>query len=90
MTFEYKTHGVCSQLMRFEIEDNIVHNVEIVGGCNGNSQGVASLVEGMDIDEVIRRTKGIHCGWKDTSCPDQLAQALTAAKEKMAQERKHA
>ena len=84
MTFEYKTRGVCSQLMRFEIEDNIVHNVEIVGGCNGNSQGVASLVEGMDVDEVIRRTQGIHCGWKDTSCPDQLARALTEAKAKLA------
>ena len=90
MTFEYKTHGVCSRLMRFDIEDNIIHNVEIVGGCSGNSQGVASLVEGMDIDEVIRRTKGIRCGWKETSCPDQLAQALTAAKEKMAEQRKHA
>lgn len=90
MTFEYKTRGVCSRLMRFEIDDNIVHNVEIVGGCNGNSQGVASLVEGMDVDEVIRRTQGIHCGWKDTSCPDQLAQALTEAKEKIAQQRKHA
>lgn len=90
MTFEYKTRGVCSRLMRFEIEDNIVRNVEIVGGCSGNSQGVAALVEGMDIDEVIRRTQGIHCGWKDTSCPDQLAQALTAAKEQMAKQRKHA
>ena len=87
MTFEYKTRGVCSQMMRFEIEDNIVHNVEIVGGCNGNSQGVAALVEGMDVDEVIRRTQGIHCGWKDTSCPDQLARALTEAKEKLAKKK---
>ena len=87
MTFEYKTRGVCSRLMRFEIEDNTVHNVEIVGGCSGNSQGVASLVEGMDVDEVIRRTQGIRCGWKETSCPDQLAQALIAAKAKMAQKK---
>lgn len=87
MTFEYKTRGVCSRLMRFEIEDNLVHNVEIVGGCSGNSQGVASLVEGMDVDEVIRRVQGIHCGWKDTSCPDQLAQALTAAKTKLEQKK---
>ena len=90
MTFEYKTRGVCSRLMRFEIEDNIVHNVEIVGGCSGNAQGVAALVEGMDVDEVIRRTQGIRCGWKDTSCPDQLAPALAAAKEKLDQQRKHA
>ena len=87
MTFEYKTRGVCSRLMRFEIEDNTVHNVEIVGGCSGNSQGVASLVEDMDVDEVIRRSQGIRCGWKETSCPDQLAQALIAAKAKMAQKK---
>ena len=84
MQFEYKTRGVCSRLIRFELDGNTVHNVEIVGGCNGNSQGVASLVEGMDADEIIRRTEGIHCGYKDTSCPDQLARALTLAKEKMA------
>ena len=84
MEFEYKTRGVCSRLIRFEIENNIIHNVEIVGGCSGNSQGVASLVEGMDVDEVIRRTEGIRCGFKDTSCPDQLARALTLAKEKLA------
>ena len=87
MTFEYKTRGVCSRLMRFDIEDNIVRSVEIVGGCSGNSQGVAALVEGMDVDEVIRRTQGIRCGWKDTSCPDQLAQALIAAKAKLNQKK---
>ena len=84
MEFEYKTRGVCSRLIRFEIEDNTIHNVEIVGGCSGNSRGVAALVEGMDVDEVIRRTEGIRCGFKDTSCPDQLARALTLAKEKLA------
>ncbi len=76
MEYTYKTRGVCSQSIHFEIEDGIVHNVEIVGGCSGNGQGVAALVEGMRADEVIRRTKGIRCGWKDTSCPDQLACAL--------------
>ena len=58
-------------------------NVEFFGGCNGNLKGIASLVDGMDIDEVIQRTKGIRCGYKDTSCPDQLAQALEAAKAKL-------
>lgn len=82
MQFEYKTKGVCSRAIRFELEDNIVKNVEVIGGCHGNSQGVAALVEGMDADEVIRRVKGICCGYKDTSCPDQLACALTEAKKK--------
>ena len=86
MQFEYKTHGVCSRAINFEVENNIVTNVEVVGGCQGNSLGVASLVEGMDIDEVIRRLKGIHCGYKDTSCPDQLALALELAKEKLAEQ----
>lgn len=83
MQFEYKTKGVCSRAIRFELEDNIVKNVEVIGGCHGNSQGVAALVEGMDADEVIRRVKGICCGYKDTSCPDQLACALTEAKKKI-------
>lgn len=79
MEYIYKTKGVCSQEIHFEVEDGIVHNVEIVGGCHGNSQGVAALVEGMEAEEVIRRVKGIRCGWKDTSCPDQLAAALEQA-----------
>ncbi len=79
MEYTYRTKGVCSQIIRFEVEDGIVHNVEIIGGCSGNGQGVAALVEGMPADEVIRRTKGIRCGWKDTSCPDQLACALEQA-----------
>ena len=83
MQFEYKTRGVCSNAIQFEIEDNIVKNVKVIGGCHGNSQGVAALAEGMEVDEIIRRVKGIHCGYKDTSCPDQLACALEAAKAKM-------
>ena len=79
MEFTYQTKGVCSHTIRFEVVDGVVHNVEIVGGGNGNSQGVAALVEGMPAEEVIRRTKGIRCGWKDTSCPDQLATALEEA-----------
>ena len=79
MEFTYQTKGDCSHTIRFEVVDGVVHNVEIVGGCNGNSQGVAALVEGMPAEEVIRRTKGIRCGWKSTSCPDQLATALEEA-----------
>ncbi len=79
MVYTYETKGVCSRLIRFELEDGLVHNVEIVGGCNGNGQGVAALAEGMPVEEVIRRMKGIRCGFKDTSCPDQLACALEQA-----------
>ena len=76
MQFEYKTKGTCSQRIFFEIEDGKLHNVQYLGGCNGNLQGIGRLVEGMDVDEVIARTEGIRCGMKPTSCPDQLAQAL--------------
>ena len=81
MQFEYKTKGTCSQRILFEIEDNKLKNVQFLGGCNGNLKGICSLVEGMDVDEVIARVDGIHCGMKATSCPDQLAQALKQAKE---------
>lgn len=79
MHHTYKTKGTCSYGIEFDLEDGIVKNVQILGGCNGNSQGVAALVEGMEADEVIRRVKGIRCGFKDTSCPDQLAKALEQA-----------
>lgn len=79
---EYRTRGVCSQAIRFDIVDNKVTNVQFVGGCSGNTQGVARLVEGMDVNEAIRRLEGIHCGPRSTSCPDQLAHALKAAIEK--------
>lgn len=72
----YKTKGVCSREIHFDVQDGIVTNVRYVGGCNGNTQGVAALVEGMEINEAIRRLKGIQCGTKGTSCPDQLATAL--------------
>ncbi|MBR9936607.1 TIGR03905 family TSCPD domain-containing protein [Oscillospiraceae bacterium Marseille-Q3528] len=75
----YKTKGVCSQLINVEVENNIVTSVEFVGGCNGNTQGVAALVEGMDVHEAIRRLEGIHCGPRPTSCPDQLSKALKQA-----------
>ena len=75
----YKTNGVCSQEIHFELDGNKVVNVEFVGGCSGNTQGVARLVEGMDVNEAISRLDGIKCGFRPTSCPDQLAQALKAA-----------
>lgn len=73
----YKTKGVCASHIKFEVDENQkVHNVRFIGGCSGNTQGVASLVEGMDAKEVINRLKGIRCGFKNTSCPDQLSIAL--------------
>lgn len=84
MRFEYKTRGTCSSKILFDVDDGIVHNLEYIGGCNGNLQGMSRLVEGMNIDDVIARVQGIHCGMKPTSCPDQLAQALFIAKEKLA------
>ena len=76
----YRTSGVCSQAIEFEItDDKKVHNVKFIGGCSGNTQGVAKLVEGMDAEEVIRRLEGIHCGPRPTSCPDQLSKAIKSA-----------
>lgn len=78
---EYKTRGVCSQKISFDVEDGKVRNVSFLGGCNGNLQGIGALVEGMDIEEAIDRLSGIRCGFKNTSCPDQLAQALAQYKD---------
>lgn len=72
----YQTKGVCSRSIEFEIEDDIVKEVKFVGGCHGNTQGIASLVKGMKVQDVIDKTEGINCGGKGTSCPDQLAKAL--------------
>ena len=76
---EYRPKGVCSQKINFDIVDNKVRNVSFVGGCNGNLQGISRLIEGMDVDEAISRIEGIHCGFKSTSCPDQLSRALKEA-----------
>ena len=76
MQYSYKTSGTCSREIVFEIEDGKVRNLYFIGGCNGNLQGIGKLVEGMEVDEVITRLKSIRCGFKPTSCPDQLAQAL--------------
>lgn len=80
MQYTYKTKGTCSQMINFEVEDGKVKNVQFFGGCNGNLKGIAALVEGMDIDDVIARIEGVKCGMKSTSCPDQLAQALKEVK----------
>ena len=80
MEYTYKTKGTCSREITFTVEDGKVTNVQFFGGCNGNLKGIGALVEGMQIDDVIARVEGITCGMKSTSCPDQLAQALKAAK----------
>ena len=79
-TIEYKTHGTCSRLIDFDLDDNgCIHNLSFQGGCNGNLQGIGKLCEGMKADEIIDRVKGIKCGFKSTSCPDQLSKALAEA-----------
>ena len=75
-SFTYTPKGVCSMKISFDTEDGIVKNVQFTGGCNGNTQGIAKLVEGMEINDVIRRLKGTECRGRGTSCPDQLAVAL--------------
>ena len=79
MTYRYKTKGVCSRSITLEIEDGRVQHVQFEGGCNGNTQGVARLVEGMEAEEAVRRLSGIRCGNKASSCPDQLAEAIREA-----------
>lgn len=76
----YKTQGTCSSAIDVEVEDGIVKSVAFTGGCHGNLQGISQLVEGMQVDDVISRLKGIRCGFKNTSCPDQLARALESLK----------
>lgn len=79
MTYEFTPSGVCSQKITFELDGDVVKNVKFTGGCNGNLKGIGALVEGMKKDEVIERLSGIRCGFKRTSCPDQLARALSEA-----------
>lgn len=76
MKLEYRPRGVCSQRIEIEVEDGRVQDVQFTGGCSGNLQGISRLVKGMPVEEVISRVEGIRCGFKPTSCPDQLAQAL--------------
>ncbi len=79
MKHQYRTQGTCSQLIEFELDGNIVKNVKFTGGCNGNLQGLSKLVEDMPVEDVINRLKGIKCGFKPTSCPDQLSKAIAKA-----------
>ena len=81
MQFTYKTNGVCAVSIQIDIENDIIQSVKYTGGCNGNLQGISALVAGMNIDEVISKLEGIKCGFKKTSCPDQLANALKKYKE---------
>ena len=76
----YRPQGVCSQLINVELDGDVIKSVEFVGGCAGNTMGISQLVKGMNVDEAIRRMEGITCGFKPTSCPDQLAKALRLAK----------
>ena len=77
----YKTKGTCTREIELEVEDGKIAYVNFVGGCDGNTQGLSKLVQGMEVDDVIERLSGIGCGLRKTSCPDQLARALTAYKE---------
>ncbi len=79
MDYKYKTRGTCAREISFQLEDGIIKNVSFFGGCNGNLKGIAALVEGKKAEDVIPLIKGLKCGFKPTSCPDQLALALTEA-----------
>lgn len=79
-TFEYTPKGVCSRKMIFDLDGDVIRSVEVIGGCNGNLKGIASLLKGQNINEIISRLEGITCGPKSTSCPDQIAQALKTYK----------
>lgn len=79
MTINYTTRGTCSRQINVTVEDDTIQEVSFVGGCNGNLQGISSLVKGMKVEDAIAKLEGIRCGSKNTSCPDQLAQALKSA-----------
>lgn len=79
MEYKYRTSGTCSRSITFEIDNGTVKNVSFEGGCNGNLKGIGAIVEGMKVEDVIDRLSGIRCGFKSTSCPDQLARALKEA-----------
>ena len=79
MRHKYRTKGTCSQSIEFDLENGIISNIRFTGGCMGNTQGVAALAEGMKAEDVIDRCKGIQCGFRGTSCPDQLAKAIEEA-----------
>ena len=82
MKYEYRPEKVCARAIYLDVEDGVVKSVEFVGGCHGNLQGISALVKGMKTEEVIEKLSGICCGYKNTSCPDQLTKALTAIANK--------
>lgn len=83
MTYSFRPRGVCSQAMQVEVDDQgVIRDLQVLGGCSGNLQGIAALVRGMPAREAVERLKGIRCGFKDTSCPDQLARNLEQILEK--------
>ena len=84
MEYKYKTRGTCSSEIFVELDGEVIKSVKIIGGCNGNIKGICALVQGMKTNEVIQRFKGIQCGFKTTSCPDQLANALLEAQKQQA------
>lgn len=75
-TIQYQPKGVCSRMMEIDVEDGVVQELRVYGGCDGNLKGIASLLKGMKVEDVIERLEGVKCGFKNTSCPDQIAQAL--------------
>ena len=79
MNYKFRTSGVCSSMIEFDLNDGIVSNVKYTGGCNGNLKGISAMAEGMKVEDVIQRLEGIKCGFKNTSCPDQFAKALRTA-----------
>lgn len=79
MTYEYKTKGTCSSRITFDLDGDIVRNVKFTGGCNGNLKGISSIVDGMKVEDIEKKLGGITCGFKNTSCPDQLAKAVSEA-----------
>ncbi|MBE7064965.1 MAG: TIGR03905 family TSCPD domain-containing protein [Ruminococcaceae bacterium] len=79
MNYKFRTSGVCSSMIEFDLNDGIVSNVKYTGGCNGNLKGISAMAEGMKAEDVIQRLEGIKCGFKNTSCPDQFAKALRTA-----------
>ena len=83
MEYKYKTKGVCSSEIILNVEHNIIKSVKVIGGCDVNLKGISQLLIGMNIDDAISRLKGIKCGFKDTSCPDQIAKALEEMKSAM-------
>lgn len=81
MTYTYTPKGVCSQRIKVDVEDGIIRDIQVLGGCSGNLQGISNLIIGMDAKDAISRMKGVRCGMKPTSCPDQIAIALEKALE---------